>query len=372
MVTLRHMQIRNKRKKVSLVFTALVCWSLRAAETTLSVENIPHVSTVQNSTLQSETPDQSVQVESSDQSELDFSQAETVKFAMSLPFPFEVVHRTWENGPPDENLIREDVQVSLVGTEEIKKKFIYTKNPLPFLLRKTIIRTEEVIFEEEQRIDLRHRYSKAWSVNRCFESLVQARRTFDLKEDPEHKGWSILEQSLAVSASSALGNTVKQQLEKFALSIFYNTCESSTNELKKTIADHYAKSEGSLQNLANDPVEQEDEEAPRSPELQSPNRGLRKVAGFFVKRGAIVAGAALRVWSMLRAPHHTCPKQLAPGACPVPTVPLDAAVMAEHQQQAKLTKGKDAFTNQQQQHPGHRINPMKRVMSVPAAAFVSV
>eukprot|EP00286_Rhodomonas_abbreviata_P015102 CAMPEP_0181318164 /NCGR_PEP_ID=MMETSP1101-20121128/16859_1 /TAXON_ID=46948 /ORGANISM="Rhodomonas abbreviata, Strain Caron Lab Isolate" /LENGTH=362 /DNA_ID=CAMNT_0023425613 /DNA_START=264 /DNA_END=1352 /DNA_ORIENTATION=- len=362
----------------------MVCWCLRAADASLSVQLRPTA-----------LPGPATQVENEDQDEIDLTstQGEQATFVKSLPFPFEVVHNTWENGPPDQNLLWEDLEVRHVGTEEIKKKFIHTKNPLPFILRKTVFRLEEFVFEEEQSIDLRQRYSKAWSENRCFEGLVKARRTFHLKEDPNNKGWSVLEQTLSVSASSVLGNTVKHQLEKIALSMFLNTCRTSSGKLHDAVAENYAKlmessltdsaessltdsteSSVSVLDFSSDPVE----DLPKSHPTQL--HGLRKMAEVVVSRGIILAGAALRVWAILKSSHqsHQTQKELAAaGAC-------------GEQELAKLRGKVDSFKQQEQlqlqqpkqqqlqQHndeqPRMQIlrNPIKRMMSVAAAAFVSV
>ena len=59
-------------------------------------------------------------------------------FSCVLQFPFELVLQAWEGGPPDPNFIREEVSVEKIGSEERKKKTIYTKNPLPYIVRKTV------------------------------------------------------------------------------------------------------------------------------------------------------------------------------------------------------------------------------------------
>ena len=62
----------------------------------------------------------------------------TATFTKILPFPFEQVLDYWENGPPDPNFIREDIVLQVNGAEEHRSKTIYTKNPLPWILRKTV------------------------------------------------------------------------------------------------------------------------------------------------------------------------------------------------------------------------------------------
>lgn len=61
-------------------------------------------------------------------------------FSCVLRYPFESVLKAWEGGPPDPNFIKEDVKVELHGSEERKHKTIYTKNPLPYVIRKTVRR----------------------------------------------------------------------------------------------------------------------------------------------------------------------------------------------------------------------------------------
>jgi len=63
-------------------------------------------------------------------------------FTCVLPFPFESVLAKWENGPPDPNFIKEDVVVETSGSEQHNTKTIYVKNPLPFIIRKTVSTTQ--------------------------------------------------------------------------------------------------------------------------------------------------------------------------------------------------------------------------------------
>ena len=59
-------------------------------------------------------------------------------FERTLPFPFEQVLQVWEGGPPDPNFIREEVELRMKGGEEVRSKTLYTKNPLPWVLKKTV------------------------------------------------------------------------------------------------------------------------------------------------------------------------------------------------------------------------------------------
>jgi hypothetical protein len=55
-----------------------------------------------------------------------------------IPYPFEVVHNAWETGPQDVNFIREDKKETWCGSEMAVQKTIYTRNPFPFLIKKTV------------------------------------------------------------------------------------------------------------------------------------------------------------------------------------------------------------------------------------------
>ncbi len=92
MVLLRHCQIRNKRKKFGLIFTAIVCYGLRAAQT--------HLLAAPRPTENESTPHVTADAEREEQ------HVEEARYQKSIPFPFELVHDTWENGPQDENLLR--------------------------------------------------------------------------------------------------------------------------------------------------------------------------------------------------------------------------------------------------------------------------
>jgi len=347
MVHVRHFLIRNKRKKFGLIFTAIVCYGLRAAETSLLAIPRPKVN--------DDSPYHSPEAEVIEEE----IPAEQARFVKSIPFPFELVHDTWENGPEDENLLRADVQVSHTGSEEVKRKMIYTRNPLPYLLRKTIVRTDEFVFQEEQHIDMRKKYSKLWSINRSFEDTVSARRTFALREDPHKKGWTIMEQSLSVSISNSLGGAaVARQLEKIARGTFMSGCDKAIVDLEQSLALKLQSSK------------QSDSAASSALPAESRRKQvLRKMAEVVISRGLILAGAALRVWAHLKAPHHACPRALEPGTCHVPQQQC-------HVKQSAPT-GVDAPNVQElpnlnaDKGPALR-NPLKRVMSVAAAAFVSV
>lgn len=335
-----------------MIFTAIVCYGLRAAETSLLGE--PKIAHTENS----------AHVETTEPEDLHVDEA---KFVKSLPFPFEVVHDTWENGPADENLIRADVEVSHSGSEEVKRKMIYTKNPLPYILRKTIVREDQFIFQEEQHIDMRKKYSRLWSINRSFEDTVQARRTFVLREDPHKKGHTIMEQSLRVSISSSLGGAaIQKQLEKISRNTFLSGCEKSFADLEKTLAARStAPADLHLRNPHAQPLDSL-EDAIVSAEHSMRRQTLRKTAERIIHRGLLLAGAALRVWAHVKAPHHTCPRESEPGHCVNPTLEAE-----QEQQDVKQPTMQSPPQAEKPQH-GLRRNPIKRMMSVAAAAFVSV
>lgn len=162
-------------------------------------------------------------------------------FSRVLHFPFESVLRAWEGGPPDPNFIKEEVKVEFHGSEERKMKTIYTKNPLPYVIRKTLIRDEQFVFEESQSIDLEKRFSASSCDNKVLESIVQAHRSASMRADPNNPNWTIFEQSMTVSISGVLGQTVKTQLESFAEGLFLSAAESGTNMLETTLAEEAAR-----------------------------------------------------------------------------------------------------------------------------------
>ena len=59
-------------------------------------------------------------------------------FSCVLQFPFETVLQAWEGSPPDPTIIKKEVRVKRNGLEEHRMKTLYTQNPLPFLIRKTV------------------------------------------------------------------------------------------------------------------------------------------------------------------------------------------------------------------------------------------
>jgi hypothetical protein len=59
-------------------------------------------------------------------------------FSMVLPYPFEQVLEVWEGGPEDPNFIRAEVDERMNGGERLLKKTLYTANPLPWVVKKTV------------------------------------------------------------------------------------------------------------------------------------------------------------------------------------------------------------------------------------------
>ncbi|KAJ1488658.1 hypothetical protein T484DRAFT_1886965 [Baffinella frigidus] len=57
-----------------------------------------------------------------------------------IQFPFEVVLDAWTQGPTDTNFLKEEyLENTVTNGEAVLKKLLYTKNPLPFLLRQTMV-----------------------------------------------------------------------------------------------------------------------------------------------------------------------------------------------------------------------------------------
>ena len=200
-------------------------------------------------------------------------------FSCVLQFPFESVLQVWEGGPPDPNFIKEEVRVQTIGTEEHRIKTLYTKNPLPYLIRKTVgtmlpccqrcrccprgasgagvagtrlrqgltegctlaraqlIRDEMFIFEEDQRINMQERYSDSSCDNKVLESIVKAHRSSSMRAHPANPDWTIFEQSMSVSISGVLGKTIQKQLESFAESLFLSAAKSGTVTLEQSLTE---------------------------------------------------------------------------------------------------------------------------------------
>jgi len=172
--------------------------------------------------------------------DLGASDGKSAVFTCVLPFPFESVMAAWEGGPPDPNFIKEDVVVETSGSEEHKTKTLYVKNPLPFIIRKTFIREEMFIFEEDQRIDLKQRYSDSSCDNKVLENIIKAHRSANMRADPNNPSGTIFEQTMTISVSSAFGKTIKSQCESFAVSLFLSSAKSGTTTLEQSLAQDEA------------------------------------------------------------------------------------------------------------------------------------
>jgi len=61
-------------------------------------------------------------------------------------------------------VFREEREEEYVGDELVVRKMIYTKNPFPFIVRKTLIRPEELVWYEELRVNKKKRTACFWYV----------------------------------------------------------------------------------------------------------------------------------------------------------------------------------------------------------------
>lgn len=98
-----------------------------------------------------------------------------------------------------------------------------------------LIRDEFFVFEEDQRINLQERYSHSDCVNKVLESIVNSHRSASMHADPSNPNWTIFEQKMSISISSACGNAIKAQLESFAESLFLSAAKSGTTQLEETL-----------------------------------------------------------------------------------------------------------------------------------------
>ena len=102
---------------------------------------------------------------------LQTSEMHTAVFKCTVRYPFEDVLATWEGGTPDPNFIKEEVKVVTNGAEEHRTKTLYTKNPLPYIIRKTVsaalIPVMHLVFASFLSFDL-HACVRAWT---CIHAL---------------------------------------------------------------------------------------------------------------------------------------------------------------------------------------------------------
>ena len=159
----------------------------------------------------------------------------TATFTKILPFPFEQVRDYWENGPPDPNFIREDIVLQMNGAEEHRSKTIYTNNPLPWILKKTLIRADFFVFREEQHVNLRDKYSHASCWNQCLQSIGILTREARMSAIADKPGWTKFEQTITTNFTTAYGYGVKDTMERFAIGLFINTAKRGTDTLERTL-----------------------------------------------------------------------------------------------------------------------------------------
>jgi hypothetical protein len=190
----------------------------------------------------------------------------TATFTKILPFPFEQVRDYWENGPPDPNFIREEIVLQVNGAEEHRSKTIYTNNPLPWILKKTVrlpclqcsasvsfctcavstssvfgwrcvqlIRADFFVFREEQHVNLRDKYSHASCWNQCLQGIGILTREARMSAIADKPGWTKFEQTITTNFTTAYGYGVKDTMERFAIGLFINTAKRGTDTLERTL-----------------------------------------------------------------------------------------------------------------------------------------
>ena len=156
-------------------------------------------------------------------------------FTMVLEYPFEQVMETWEGGPPDTNFIREEVEEQTVGAELRRQKTIFTKNPLPWVLKQMIVRDEVFVFGEQQRVNLQARYSVSTSFNKILQCFGTIHREASMKAHPENPNWTEFTQTLTANFTDKYGGTVKETMEHFTSKLFVKSARRGTDILQTTL-----------------------------------------------------------------------------------------------------------------------------------------
>jgi len=257
------------------------------------------------------------------EAEIPRTKIKAAEFRRVIKYPFEIVNEAWENGPEDPNFIKEEVKTTRKGAEVLLKKTIYTKNPLPFLIKKTIVRDEFFVFDEEQTINHKQRSSSSWTVNRVLENICKAHRTFSLRADPSNPNWTLMEQSITVTVTDAFGGAIKSQLEKFAEGAFLSSCERGTDILEKSLASKMPAFDAKSLNKLSPRLQQQQKQQPMA---SQPPEDVRMLVGefvrFLVKPAVIILGIASKV---IQPSDHLSPPPVKeqPMAWKAPALPQD-------------------------------------------------
>jgi len=159
----------------------------------------------------------------------------SVVFEKMLPYPFEQVIQLWEGGPPDPNFLREEVVVQKHGAEEHRTKRLYTRNPLPWILKKTFVREEVFVFAEDQRINLQKRYSVSSCDNKVLESFGKLHRVACMSVHKDNPNWTNFTQSITSDFTSMYGAAIKHTMERFAETLFLKSAKSGTDILENEL-----------------------------------------------------------------------------------------------------------------------------------------
>eukprot|EP00960_Hanusia_phi_P072344 767767-Hanusia_phi.AAC.2 len=290
------------------------------------------------------------------EAEIPRTKIKAAEFRRVIKYPFEIVNEAWENGPEDPNFIKEEVKTTRKGAEVLLKKTIYTKNPLPFLIKKTVSCREKFClsvltvgfrsFEMSSSCLMKSKQSTTSSaarlpgkdqtdpfiialtaccrtVNRVLENICKAHRTFSLRADPSNPNWTLMEQSITVTVTDAFGGAIKSQLEKFAEGAFLSSCERGTDILEKSLASKMPAFDAKSLNKLSPRLQQQQKQQPMA---SQPPEDVRMLVGefvrFLVKPAVIILGIASKV---IQPSDHLSPPPVKeqPMAWKAPALPQD-------------------------------------------------
>uniref|UniRef100_A0A7S0VWD6 PRELI/MSF1 domain-containing protein n=1 Tax=Hemiselmis tepida TaxID=464990 RepID=A0A7S0VWD6_9CRYP len=152
-----------------------------------------------------------------------------------LPWEFEEVTHAWFNGPTDENFLREEAVETWNGGEKRVCKQMYTRNPFPRIVRMTVVRSEELVWYEEIKVNSKKRYATFWSINLSLLGVGQAYRRATMRADPSNPKHTVFEQEGGVVLKGEYPQAFKNSVEHFAAQAFLGVCEKSTDALEASL-----------------------------------------------------------------------------------------------------------------------------------------
>jgi hypothetical protein len=116
-----------------------------------------------------------------------------------------------------------------------------------------LIREDVFVFREEQRINMRDKYSHASCYNLCLHRIGILTREARMSAMGDKGSWTKFEQTITTNFTTAFGHGVKDTMEGFAVGLFIQTAKRGTGILERTLKGLSAREEDASRAAASPP-----------------------------------------------------------------------------------------------------------------------